>query len=143
MILGVSGGVFAYGKHNHWGISAEDKAEFMIERVTKNLSLDESQRQNLQVLVGDVLALMKEMRGERETHKAQIEELISEPVFDQVKALQMIEAKTRQVNDNAPAAIASLALFLDSLDASQKSQLQDFVSNRMHHGRGHNEHDHD
>lgn len=143
MILGVSGGVFAYGKHNHWGFSPEDKAEFVKERVTKKLDLNEAQQQNFQVLAGDVVALMKEMRADRESHKAQIEAMIAEPVLDQGKALQMIEAKTRQVNEKAPAMIASLALFLDSLDTSQKAQLQNFVSSRMHHGRGHYEHDQD
>ncbi len=143
MILGISGGVFAFGNHGHWGMSPEDKAEFVTERVTKKLELRESQQQNLQVLVGDVLVIMKEIRAERDNHKAKIEQMLAEPVLDQGKALQLIESKTRQINDKAPEVIASLALFLDSLDSSQKSQLQSIIAKGMHHRHGHSEHDRD
>ena len=143
LILGISGSVFAFGKHGHWGISSEDKAEFMTERVTEKLDLRESQQQNLQALVGDVLGLMKEMRAERDAHKIQIEGMLAEPVLDQGRALQLIETKTRQINQKAPEVIASLALFLDSLDTSQKAQLQSFVAKGMHHRNRHSEHDRD
>lgn len=140
LILGISGGVYAFGKQGHWGISAEDKAEFMTQRVTKKLDLNESQQKYLQTLVDEGLVLMKEMRAERGTHMIQIEEMLSEPVLDQARALQMVEARTRQINEKAPEVIASLALFLDSLDDSQKSQLQSFVAKGMHHRHGHSEH---
>ncbi len=140
LVLGISGSVFAFGKHGHWNMSPEEKAEFVTERVTKKLELRESQQQNLQALVGDVLVLMKEMRAERDNHKTQIEEMLAEPVLDQGKALQLIESKTRQINDKAPEVIASLALFLDSLDSSQKSQLQSFIAKGMHHRHEHSEH---
>ena len=139
MIVGISGSVFAYGKHNHWGFSAEDKAEFITERVTKKLDLDEIQQGNLKVLSGEILALMSEMRAERETHKAQIEAMLAEPVLDQAKALNLIQSKTSQINNKAPTVIASLAAFLDSLSLEQKTQLQGFVSKRMHHRKGHSE----
>lgn len=140
LILGISGSVFAFGKHGQWGMSPEDKAEFMTERVTEKLNLNESQQQNLQVLVGEVLAFMQGMRAERETHKTQIQEMIAEPVLDQGRALQMIETKTQLVSEKAPVMIASLASFLDSLDTAQKTQLQGFIAKGMHHGRRHSEH---
>ncbi len=143
IFLGISGGVFAFGKHGHWGISLEDKAEFVTERVTKKLNLNDSQQQNLQSLVNDSLVLMKEMRAEKEAHKVQVEEMLAEPVLDQGRALQLINAKTRQISDKAPEIIASLALFLDSLDADQKSQLQAIIGNGMHHRHRHAEHNHD
>lgn len=143
LILGISGSVFAFGKHGHWGMSPEDKAEFVTERVTKKLDLNETQRQNLQTLVGDVMVFIQEMRSERETHKIQIQEMIIEPVLDQGRALQMIETKTQQVSEKVPVMIASLASFLDSLDGEQKAQLKDFVAKGMHQGRGHKEHSHE
>lgn len=143
MILGISGGVFAYGKHNHWGFSPEEKAEFVSERITKKLDLNDTQQQNLQVLVTDALALMEEMGEDKEAHKAEIQSLLAEPEFDQNKALQMVQAKTQKINDRAPAAIASLALFLDSLDMEQKTKVQSFIDKGMHHGRRYSEHNYE
>ncbi len=141
MLLGVSGGVFAFGKHNLWGISPEDKADFVTGQVTKKLDLNESQQQNLEMLAGHVLSLMKEMRADKEIHKVQIVKMLAEPILDQARALQMIHAKTRQINEKAPAVIASLAVFLDSLEANQKSQLQSFVSKGIHQRHKHWEDD--
>jgi len=137
LALGVSGGVFAYGAHNHWGMNADEKAEFVTNRVSKKLDLDETQRQNLEVLAKDMLALMEEMRNSRQAHMNEIQQMLGDSVLDQNRALKMIQDKTQVINDKAPAAIASLALFLDSLDAEQKSELQSFVADRMHRRHKH------
>ncbi len=137
LALGVSGGVFAYSAHNHWGMNADEKAEFVTDRVSKKLDLNETQRQNLGALAKDMLALVEEMRNSREAHMNEIQQMLADPVLDQNQALKMIQDKTQAINDKAPAAIASLALFLDSLDAEQKSELQSFVADRMHHRHKH------
>lgn len=134
--LGLSGGVFAYGKHNSWKMTPEDKAEFVIERVTDKLELNEAQQANLKVLADDMIQLMTEVRAGHEEHKSRIQNLIAEPVLDQTKALQMIQDKTQQINDRAPAVLASLASFLDSLNGEQKAELQEFMGKRMHHRHG-------
>jgi len=131
--LGLSGGVFAYGKHNSWKMNPEDKAEFVVQMATKKLDLDESQRQNLEQLAGDMLGLMKEMRAGREMHMQEVRQMIAEPVLDQSKALQMIQQKTQAINDRAPAVIASLALFLDALTPEQKSNLQSYIDDHHEH----------
>jgi hypothetical protein len=42
------------------------------------------------------------------------------------------------INEKAPMVISSLAVFLDSLSAEQKQQLQDFLQNHRHgHGARH------
>ncbi len=139
MALGISGGVFAYGAHNHWGMSADEKAEFITERVTKKLDLNEAQQQNLHLLATDMLQLMEEVKSGREAHMNQIQQMLADPVLDQSAAVKMIQDKTQAINDRAPATIASLAMFLDSLNPEQKSELQSFVTERMHrkHGHGH------
>ena len=133
--LGLSGGVFAYGKHSQWGMNPEDKAEFVVEMATKKLDLNEPQRQNLELLAGDMLALMREMRASRELQMQEIVQMMAEPVLDQSKALQMIQQKTQVVNDRAPAVITSLAFFLDSLNAEQKAELQSHIDDHQRHHR--------
>jgi len=137
-VLGISGSVFAYGKHNHWKMAPEDKAEFMVEMATKKLDLDESQRQNLQALSGDMLALMQSIRASRELQMQEIQQMIAEPVLDQTKALQIVQEKTQAINQQAPAVIASLALFMDSLSVEQKMEIQSFMDeHRQHHRHEH------
>ena len=136
--LGLSGGVFAYGKHNHWRMDPQDKAEFVVEKAAKKLDLNESQKGNLKALADDVLVLMQEVRANREMQMKEVQQMLAEPVLDQARALQMIQQKTQAINDKAPAAIASLAVFLDSLNAEQKAQLQDFMDDH----RGRHRHDH-
>ena len=133
--LSLSGGVFAYGKHNAWKMNPEDKAEFVVEMATKKLDLDESQRQNLEQLAGDMLGLMQEMRASREIQMQEVQQLLAEPILDQSKALQMIQQKTQAINDRAPAVVASLALFLDSLNNEQKAELQSYMDDHHKHRR--------
>jgi len=136
--LGLSGGVFAYGKHSSWKMNPEDKAEFMVEMATKKLDLNESQRQNLDQLAADMVGLMQEVRASRESHMQDIQQMLAEPVLDQTKALQLIQQKTQAVNDRAPTVIASLALFLDSLNTEQKAELQSYMNDHRKHR--HHEH---
>ena len=136
--LGLSGGVFAYGKHNHWRMDPEEKANFVVEKATKTLGLNESQKGNLKVLADDVLALMQEVRANRDMQMQEVQQMLAEPVLDQARALQMVQQKTQAINDKAPAAIASLAVFLDSLSSEQKAELQEYMDDHRKHRR----HDH-
>lgn len=133
--LGLSGGVFAYGKHNHWKMDPEDKAEFVVEMATKKLDLNDTQRQNLEGLAGDMLGLMTEMRTSREMQIQEVQQLMAEPALDQSRALQLVQQKTQAINDRAPAVIASLALFLDSLSVEQKAELQSYMDKHQKHHR--------
>ena len=137
LALGVSGGVLAYGAHNHWGMNSDEKVEFVTDRVSKKLDLDDVQRQNLEVLAKDMMALVEEMRSGREAHMNEIQQMLGDPVLDQNRVIKLIQDKTQSINDRAPATVASLALFLDSLTTEQKSELQSFVADRMHHRHKH------
>ena len=46
LIAGSSTAVFAFSKQGHWHMSPEEKIEFVTDRVTKKLELNEQQRQN-------------------------------------------------------------------------------------------------
>jgi hypothetical protein len=73
-------------------------------------------------------------------HSDEIAELLQDPNFDQARALELVQLKTQVINDKAPQVIASLAVFLDSLNAGQKQQLQDFIQHhRSHHRHGEGE----
>lgn len=142
IVAGSTGAVYAFGKHRDWHMTPEEKADFVTERVTKKLDLDSQQKQNFAQLADTVLQMMLEARETKQQQMNEIGELLQEPSFNQARALEMIQQKTQVVNEKAPLVISSLAVFLDSLSAEQKTELQEFVKHhrdhRHHrHGEGH------
>ena len=131
--LGVTSTVFAFGAHRGWGMSPEDKAEYMTGKITEKLELSATQQQNLQTLSVTILDIMSDARSGRGEHMETVQQMLSEPTLDQAKALEMIRQKTEMVNAKAPEVIASIAGFLDSLDSEQKELLREHMKNRMHH----------
>ena len=133
LVAGSSGVVYAVSKHGDWGMTPAEKVEFVSDRVTKKLDLTEIQRQKFVALAESIVTTMQEVKPGREQHMAEITGLLEQPVFDQARALQLIQNKTQLVNDRAPGLIASLGEFVDSLNAQQKQQLQEFLQHRHKH----------
>ena len=140
LIVGSSGAVYAFGKHNHWGMSPEEKVEFVTDRVTSKLDLDSQQQENFSKLAQTVAQLMLDAKASREQQVNEIGALLQDPSFNQARALEMVQQKTQMINENAPLVVNSLAVFLDSLNVEQKQQLQDFIKNHRRHHR-HQGHD--
>jgi len=138
LVAGSSGAVYAFSKHSGWGMSADEKVEFISDRVADKLDLDDLQRQKFTELAELVADTMKEVKPTREQRFEEITSLLQEPSFNQARALEIIQQKTQLVNEKAPLVITSLAGFLDSLSAEQKQQLQEFMQHKHeHHGRHH------
>ena len=135
LIAGSSGVVYAYSKHNDWGMSPEEKVEFVTERVTRKLDLDSQQQQNFTELAGAIAQIMQNARITKAQNLTEIEALLQEPSFNQARALELVEQKTRMINEKAPLVITSLAVFLDSLSVEQKQQMQEFMQHRHQHHR--------
>ena len=139
LIAGSSGVVYAFGKHGHWGMSPEEKVEFVTDRVTKKLDLDSQQQENFTQLAQTVAQIMMDAKATREQQVSEIEALLQDPSFNQARALELIQQKTQTINEKAPLVIASLAVFLDSLTAEQKQELQEFIEHRRKHHHRHGE----
>lgn len=138
LVAGSSSIVYAVSKHGDWGMTAEEKIEFVSDRATEKLELDGAQRQKFSALAELFASTMQEVKPNHEQHMGEISGLLQEPSFNQARALELIQQKTQLVNDKAPLLIASLAEFLDSLTVEQKQQLQEFLQHRHgHHQMGH------
>ncbi len=135
VIAGSSGAVYAFGKHNDWGMSPDEKIEFVADRVTKKLDLDTQQRENFSKLAQTVAQLMLDAKATREQQVNEVGALLQDPSFNQARALEMVQQKTQMINENAPLVITSLAVFLDSLNLEQKQQLQEFIQHHRRHHR--------
>lgn len=136
LVIGLSTTVFAFAGNGHWKLTTAEKAEFVTDRIASKLELNESQKFQLSSLTDDVLELAGELKETKNGHKLLVQQLLSEPTLDQSKALEMIRQTTQMINDKAPETIASLAGFLDSLNADQKAELQGFIKQKMKHRHG-------
>lgn len=141
-VAGSSSAVYAFGRHGGgWHMTPDEKVEFVTERVTKKLELDGQQRQNFSALAESVAQIMLDARASREQHIDEISSLLQEPSLNQARLLEMVQQKTRMINEKAPLVVSSLAVFLDSLNAGQKQQLQELLEHkRRHHEYGQHKH---
>ncbi len=139
LIVGSSGAVYAFSKHSDWHMTPEEKVEFVTDRVTKKLDLDSQQQQNFAAFAESMAQVMRDVRDSRQQQVNEIGALLQDPSFNQARAMEMVQQKTQVINEKAPLLISSLAVFLDSLNAAQKQQLEEFIAHHRHrrHGAGH------
>jgi Spy/CpxP family protein refolding chaperone len=135
LVAGSSGVVYAFSKHGDWGMTPAEKIEFVSDRVSKKLELDEAQRQKFTDFAETVSGIMQEVKLSREQRHTEIASLLEEPALDQARALQLVQQRTRMIDEKAPEIIASLAIFLDSLNTEQRAELQEFIDKRHDHHR--------
>jgi Spy/CpxP family protein refolding chaperone len=134
LIAASSSAVFAFSKQGHWKMTPDEKIEFVTDRVTEKLELDDQQRQNFTDLAGLVTQIMIEAKANKAQHIDEIKGMLQDPNFDQLSALELVQKKTQLINEKAPLVISSLAMFLDSLNSEQKLKMQSLLE---HHGKHH------
>ena len=122
-------GLTACGWHSK---SPEDKADYMVEKMTRKLELTESQVVELEKLKDELLSVREEFAGKREeTHKS-LRELFSHSTLDQQRFVALVRKQTDALNETAPSVISSIAGFYDNLTPEQQAMLREKISD--HHG---------
>ena len=140
-VAGSTSAVYAFSRHGGWHMTPDEKVEFVTDRVTKKLELDSQQQQNFNTLAESVAQIMIDVRAARGQHFDEISALLQEPSLNQARVLELVQQKTQMINEKAPLVVSSLAVFLDSLNAEQKQELQDMIEHRRrHHGHGYHDH---
>ena len=132
----IVGGLTACGsrQHNHgMAMSEDDAGKFkakMVERVGKELELNEQQKQRLTAL-GDK---MREQRlalvGKTTDPRAEVQALVAGAQFDKVRAQAIIDEKTNAIRGKSPEVIAAAAEFFDSLHPAQQQKVREFMQRR-------------
>jgi protein CpxP len=136
------GGLTACGhRGGGWQMSesdAQQMRERMIDRVSRELVLDDAQKQRLGVLADKLreqrVALMG-APGSAADPRAELQSLVSGPTFDRARAQSLVESKTAAVRSKSPEVIAAMADFYDSLKPEQQQKVREFMSKRRHHWR--------
>ena len=117
-------------------MSAEDAAKWrerMLDRATKELQLDEAQKQRLGVVFDKVREQRNALVGSTTDPRAEVSALIAGATFDKARAQSLIEAKTGAVREKSPEVIAATADFFDGLKPEQQQKVREFLNKR--HGR--------
>lgn len=104
---------------------------YWLGRIERRLALTPEQSAKLDQVVDQFHQARGQWRTQRSEDLAQLRELIVAPQLDQQQVLALINRKTTTVNQQAPAIVAELAAFTDSLTVEQKDQIIALMNQRM------------
>ena len=128
-----------HGHHGGWQMSdadAQKMRERMIDRVSRELTLDDAQKQRLGVLADKLREQRKALVGNTADPRAELQALVSGTTFDRARAQSLVESKTDAVRTKSPEVIAAMADFYDSLKPEQQQKVREFMAKRRGGWRG-------
>ena len=128
-----------HGHHGGWQMSdadAQKMRERMIDRVSRELTLDDAQKQRLGVLADKLREQRQALVGTTTDPRAELQALVTGTTFDRARAQALVETKTNAVRTKSPEVIAAMADFYDSLKPEQQQKVRDFMAKRRGGWRG-------
>ena len=135
------GGLTACGHRHHdgWQMSdadAQKMRERMIDRVSRELTLDDAQKQRLGVLADKLREQRQALVGSTTDPRAELQALVTGTTFDRARAQALVESKTNAVRTKSPEVITAMADFYDSLRQDQQQKVREFMAKRRGGWRG-------
>ncbi len=124
------GGLAACGGHHH---SPEERANYMLEKISDKLDLTAPQLNQLEQLKDELMNARQSMLAERDSVHTKVNELLSQPTLDQERALKLVRDQTESINQKAPQIITAFAGFYDSLTPEQQAVIRDKVQKHKEH----------
>ena len=132
LTVGLIGGAAAVGKQKFG--SQEKRAGYVAAYIADELELDAVQTQALDVLKDQMLSARQTIKAKSIREEATA--LLNAETFDRAQALELINAKTASVNEQAPDLVNAVGDFLDSLNSEQKNEMLEIMKeHRGHKGR--------
>lgn len=116
----------------HFG-TAEERGEWIVQKVSKELELNSIQQDKLVHLKDEFLSLRNELRDDRAQLRTDVLALLQQPTLDRDKANAMVSGQLATVSARSPAIIDAVANFYDSLNDMQRSELREFIQNKIEH----------
>ena len=132
------GGIVSYAAPGHLGKHGgmtPEKAEYIVNKVSKKLDLNAEQKQNLDNLKDTILE--QKSLHKKENPREALQALLAEPVLDEAAILTMVQERTTSMNQAAPQIVSSLAAFTNSLSDEQRANIVKFSQKFKKHRRGH------
>lgn len=135
-VVALVGGLAACGPWSH-GKNPEDMAQFVVDKVTKLLTLNDAQVVKLNALKDQVLVARTGLRDAHNKTRTQALALLDQSSFDRSAALAMIASHTQLMNNSAQPVVNAFGDFYDSLTPEQQQTLRKELAERMEHHHGH------
>ena len=117
--------------------TAEERGQWMVEKVSKELELDALQQANLAEVKNEFLSLRAELRDDRSQMKTEVLAMLQQPTLDREKVNVIVNKKIATIDSRSPVIIDAVADFYDSLDDAQRSELREFIQHKFEHHHGH------
>ena len=121
-LVAYSGHGDRFGK---FGWSKDAKVEFVMNRISDHLDLNDDQFQNLQNLRSTLEAAKAEHAANKPDALAIA--LLSEPVLDEYRIVSEIESRVNKVTASVPEVVGALAQFTNSLDEEQRAEMVETI----------------
>ena len=102
--------------------------ERVIDKVTRELALDEAQKAKLGAVADALKAQRAALLAGTADPRAELQSLVAGTQFDRAKAQALLEAKTGAVRDKSPAVVTALADFYDSLKPEQQQKVREVMA---------------
>lgn len=121
------------GHHNMTEAEQAEWRERMVDRASRKLDLDATQKAKLNTLATTLVAQRKAMHAGGEPH-AELKAVLAGPQLDRSRAQALVDAKTTALREASPAVIAAVADFYDSLKPEQQQKVRGYLERGGHRG---------
>jgi Spy/CpxP family protein refolding chaperone len=132
----LTAGVVACHHGMHYG-SAEERGEWMVHKVSKELELNETQLARLAEVKDKLLELRMKLRSDRAQIRTDVLAMLQQPTLDRNKANAIVDQQITKISSHSPVIIDTIGNFYDSLDDDQRAELRGFIEHKMNHHHGH------
>ena len=133
----LTAGVVACNHGMHFG-TPEERGEWVVEKVTRELELDTAQQARLETVKDEFLDMRRDMRSDREQTRADVLAMLQQPTLDRDKANSIVTGYVEKFNTRSPQNVDAIGDFYDSLNDQQRAELNAFIQHKMeHHHRWH------
>ena len=129
----------SYRSHGPWGakLTEAEQAkwrEHMVDRASRKLDLDATQRAKLALLADALSAQRKAVVANGGEPRSELKAVLAGTQFDRGRAQALVDAKTTAVREATPAVITAAADFYDSLKPEQQQKVRDVLERGGRHG---------
>ena len=127
-LIALVGGGLAWAKHR--GYCRHGGVEWIQDRISSRLDLNETQRQKLSNLGDTLVDLRQQWVETRKQGRGELIALLDEPSLNRERAESLLGSWHRSWTERSPELIAAFADFSDSLNPEQREQLREFIEKR-------------
>ena len=118
----------------------EERGEMVVEKITQELVLNETQQSNLSAIKTELLELRKSMKDQRDQTKTDIQAMLEQPTLDRNQLNAIVNQYVNTVQSRSPVIIDAIGNFYDSLDDTQRAEVKAFIDDKMDHHHRHHHH---